>query len=245
MNKKFLLLLLILVCFLSCKLTKNNKDEEVQTSLMIVSENRENSSTNDNFYTFFSEISFAEELISILSSKEDTVFIFPRFLLEMTKPKYISDTLLIYKFISLTNKYEIKLKTCSFNAMKHTFIADTSWQDANKYFVFSNDTIDGKKIYGVDGTIPKREIDIFEVKINDKSITIPLEYYNDLYELKLNFSEAYESKDGKYLYLYLKGSDGAASYTVKFVFDSKRFVTRILTPLCGFDFIDGIKYDCV
>jgi hypothetical protein len=193
-----------------------------------------------------SDVPFKKELFKNLNDLSDTVFIESRLHLERIVPLINLDTQIKYDYTTqLNNKYAILIKTKPFDHSKHSYTADTLWQSENKFYVMSNNIIDGKRVFGVDGTIPTREVDSFNIKINEKIIYFSQSVFDDLYNLNLIFTEIYESKNGQYLYIYLNGSDGAAGYSVKLIFSIEGYVTRICVVLCGFDFIDGIKFDCV
>jgi hypothetical protein len=87
--------------------------------------------------------------------------------------------------------------------------------------------IDGKGFWGTDGEIPKESI--FKLKIikNGKSIIIPNDSYNDLYEPHLEtLSISYGPKNA--IYLSMSNSDGAGGYTIIWVFKDNKYYTRYI-----------------
>ena len=118
-------------------------------------------------------------------------------------------------------------------------------------YIIVRDSIDNKPAYGIDGNQPLTEIKQFKIKWNEKSLSIPDSVFSNLLEIHLCLDylpiEAYITKNNKFLYLYAHASDGAGAYSVKFIFDSKGFVTRIVnTNECtdGYDFLDALPKDC-
>ena len=90
------------------------------------------------------------------------------------------------------------------------------------------------------------EISHLKIKWNKNWLSIPDSAYHNLYEAHLCLGhlpiEAYITKGNKLLFIYLYGSDGAGGYAVKFVFNRKKYLTRIVTTnelIDGYDFLDG------
>ncbi len=109
------------------------------------------------------------------------------------------------------------------------------------------ENINYKKAYGIDiYSKPKKKVGGITIKWDDAQVAIPESAYANLYEP--NSIEAYLSRRKKLLYIYLQGSDGAYSYSVKFVFDKKKYITRLITTnecADGFDFLDATSAgDC-
>lgn len=250
-NLKILLLaLLITGCAEDrAKSTRDKKTESIQSEFVDSANTTpidQKDSALQQKVTWVNDIPFKKELFDRLNNLSDTIYILSRLQLEKLKPVINTDSIVSYNTTSQTNnKYEILIKTKNFDYKNHSFTTDTLWQSEDKFYVMSNNIIDGRKIYGVDGTVPTKEIESFEIEINEKEISFPLNVIDDLYNLNTDLTEVYESRNGQYLYIYMNGADGAASYSVKLVFSSKGYITRIVAVLCGFNFIDGIEFDCV
>ena len=106
--------------------------------------------------------------------------------------------------------------------------------------------IDNEYSYGIDGTVPKFEIEELTIKINKQQIEIPKTTYSHLFEPHFCGTylpmKAFESSNGKYIYLYMNGSDGAGGYSVKWIFSRNQYISKIVSTvefMNGFDFIDG------
>ncbi|GAB4403177.1 MAG: hypothetical protein OHK0039_02010 [Bacteroidia bacterium] len=111
---------------------------------------------------------------------------------------------------------------------------------AHRYTYFEGsdsliETIDGQAAYGAVDRIPRMSIDSLTLHIDGRSVKVPPAAYRDLYDPSLCDSElfrqpiaVYPSLNGRYLYLYLYGGQGAGTYFAKLVFDKNRYLTRIL-----------------
>jgi hypothetical protein len=111
----------------------------------------------------------------------------------------------------------------------------------------SRHLIPTKQVYGKDGGLPSLEVREFDVNWNGVRLRIPKESFANLYEFHLPSIETYVSRTMGCLYVYVSASDGAGSYSVKFVFNKTGFVTRLIsTNECtdGFDCVDGIPTRC-
>jgi hypothetical protein len=98
--------------------------------------------------------------------------------------------------------------------------------------------------------MPRTEIKSMSIKWNKINLAIPDSAFSNFYEPHICLDylpvEAYIFKN-QYLYLYIIGSDFADGFSVKFVFDKRKYLTRIVGTnemTDGFDFLDGTaKYD--
>jgi hypothetical protein len=97
--------------------------------------------------------------------------------------------------------------------------------------------IDGNHFWGTDGTIPNSEISLILIILNNDSISIPVNAYNDLFNPNLCYTEAnkiqcyttlFRSKNKKRMYLTMLNSDGAGAYFVCWVFQNGKYLTRIV-----------------
>ena len=196
----------------------------------------------NNRKQFIKDIPFYTELVSKLNSKKDTIYICSRHLLDKFRTIEKRDSIVIYKY----NQYEITIKAKDFNRDKHTLdLVDTVWKSNGKVdYLKAKNLIDGNKAYGIDGSIPNTELSEFRIKINQEVFQLPDKYFKDNFNVNLQNTEAYLSPDSSFFYVYVSGSDAAGSYSTKYVLGKNGYVTRIMIEYCGFDFIDGISYDC-
>lgn len=157
--------------------------------------------------------------------------------------------------LSTGEKLEIDIRQKPFIPSEHSLgIVDTTYSEYNgnkiAYYQIKDDLIDGTEAYGIDGNLPRFEIDNFSIRIENRVISIPKNAYSDLYEphfcSKYNTVQVYESSNGKYIYVYMSASDGAGSYDVKWIFSKGRYISRIISGveyMNGFDAIDGVLSD--
>ena len=196
---------------------------------------------------------FKDELMAHLISPKDTIYIQDRHHLEKITGLKSTDTNAIINYSTKSgDKVSVSISIGSFEPAKHKlYLSDTVYKFIHNekridYLKIKN-LIDGKRAYGIDGDFPKTEIKSFKLKYNDKWLTIPKSSFANFYELHLESIEAYLSKDKTLIYIYINGSDGAGSYSLKFVFDKSKYITRLIsTNECtdGFDFLDALPKDC-
>jgi hypothetical protein len=193
-----------------------------------------------------------QELYNNLENPSDSLFIIDRITLEQLKEYKCEDSIVLLEYNNSTGDHiVIKIEVGNFIPSKHILnLEDIVFKYIHgkkiiDYFI-AKDSIDNKYAYGVDGLIPKNEIKEITIKWNGKDLFIPKNAYSDLFEPHICENNAreiefYKTKDN-FLFIYLSGSDGAGSYSVKFIFNKKKYVTRIIGTnemTDGFDFIDG------
>jgi hypothetical protein len=193
-----------------------------------------------------------QELIESLISPSDSIYISDRNKLEKITGHKCSDNILTYNYTSkIKDNIVIKIDQGLFDPSQHNLeIADTVYkfihgENRVDYLKVKN-IIDNKHSYGIDGSIPKSEITSLEISWNNQEVSIPDTAFVNLYQphlcSKYSATEVFLSKNNKNLYIYISGSDGAGGYSVKFIFDRVKYLTRIISTnemTDGFDFIDG------
>lgn len=192
---------------------------------------------------FIKDIPFYNELLSKLDDTKDTIYICSRHLLEKFKPLENHDSLVKLEY----KQYEVIIKSKVFNENVHSLdLVDTIWKSNGKVdYLKTKNLIDGRKAYGIDGNIPRTELSEFIIKVNQEVIKVSNKYFNDIFNVNLEKTEVYFDPARNLIFVYINGSDAAGSYSVKYVINKTGYITRIITDFCGFDFIDGINYDCV
>ncbi|MDY0083091.1 MAG: hypothetical protein RBR74_07915 [Ignavibacteriaceae bacterium] len=248
MNKLLLITLLTLSFLISCH---NNKTDAQQKEQII-----EKKDTVDSIKKglinevklekkYFKDIPFYKELQSKLSNEKDTSYICSRHTLNKVNRINVTDSMVSVEHSENDIEYKIEIKLKRFNPKEHVLeLVDTIWKPNGKVDALKvKNIIDNHISYGIDGNAPKFEIANFSIKINNDFIEIPANFYSDIYEINLGNTEAYYFNN-ETLFIYLNGSDAAGSYSVKYVIGSNGYKTRILAEYCGYDFIDGINYDC-
>jgi len=196
---------------------------------------------------------FRSELMAQFISPKDTIYIQDRHHLEKLTVLQSTDTTATLNYTTKTgDKISIYIHCGKFEPTKHKLhLYDTIYKfihNENRVdYLVSKDLIDGKRAYGIDGGLPRTEIKELKIKWNGKWLVIPDSSFANFYEIHTKTIEAYISEDKKFIYLYISASDGAGSYSVKFVFNKNGFVTRLIsTNECtdGFDFIDALPKEC-
>ena len=192
---------------------------------------------------------YRDELIQGLENPKDTIYVQDRKKLEKfsEQQKYKDSAVVNYK-TKAGVQFHILLASAPFDRSKHKIKpADSFFQVVNGRrqldYISGNDRIDNRKAYGIDSDFPKKEIKELKIKWGEHWLMIPKTACTNLFEP--NFIEAYFSKNKQLLYLYMSGSEGAGSYSVKFVFNKTGYITRLIgTNECmdGFDFLDATGY---
>jgi hypothetical protein len=122
--------------------------------------------------------------------------------------------------------YDLHLTIIDFDSTRHRIRREREYGFVEK--------IDGRRPYGVDGDMPDTEFGRFEITIDGKRLKIPRTAYSDLFQPRFyaDFIEAFESRDGRRLYLQMSASDGAGAYTVTWAFDHERYLSREISDEC-------------
>jgi hypothetical protein len=145
------------------------------------------------------------------------------------------------------NTYAITITSRTFDSARHRIGWERDHAEPKYRWV---GWIDGRRFYGTDGTMPQDEFDSFIVTINGRDIDIPKgacsRFYNPNFCSYFGGGasvEAYESSDGRHLYIYMGASDGAGAYSIKWVFDHKRWLTYMvgLLDFSGNEMMDGLN----
>ncbi len=194
-----------------------------------------------------------KELYACLNNSADSVYIQDRAALQELAGSSCTKTEVRYHSVTKQGELiQIGIKTKPFVASMHQLkLTDTSYvvahgkKKVDSVWVINN--IDNVRVYGIQGNKPKTELSTFVILRNNKMIQFPKQFYTDFYNAVLceheRSIEAYITLDGEYLYVYMHGgNDNQASYTVKFIFDRTKYITRIVNThpcLRDFDFIDG------
>ena len=118
----------------------------------------------------------------------------------------------------------IVIESKSFDKKKHKFGYDKHYKDFLQ-------TVDGRPIYGTDGTMPTQAITL-TIKNGISRIPLPRPAYNDLFQPNLETAKAFLSIDGRRLYVYMMNSDGAGSYEIVWIFKDGKYLRRVVEHNC-------------
>lgn len=199
---------------------------------------------------------FRHELFESLLNPADSIYVMDRKLLERVAGMTCNDKVVAIKSkIQNGDKIEIKIENGDFEPTKHRiYLYDTIPEIVNGRKLYDlmevKNLIDNRYSYGIDGTMPRTEIKSMSIKWNEMNLAIPDSAFSNLYEphlcSELLAVEAYIFNN-KNLFVYINASDFAGGYSVKFVFDKEKYLTRIITTnemTNGYDFLDGTaKYE--
>lgn len=195
---------------------------------------------------------FRKELISYMEKPADTIYIQDRKQLEKIHGLQCNDTSATFDFRTKSGEsIYLSIHSKPFDASSHTTdLTDTTYVIVNNEkridHIIVKGIIDGKQAYGVDGGYPKSELNDIKIKWNGSWLVIPDSAFHNLYEVHLCNKdapvEAYLANHKSLLYIYISASDGAGSYSVKFIFNRQKYITRIINRneiTDGYDFLDA------
>lgn len=86
--------------------------------------------------------------------------------------------------------------------------------------------INGKKIWGTDGDVPKKQYGQAYLKIGNDKIYLPVD---NLFEPNLGYTLVNIDKSKKTIYVSVLNSDGAGGYAVLWIIEKGKFKERITT----------------
>ncbi|MEI8279446.1 MAG: hypothetical protein WCG87_06755 [Bacteroidota bacterium] len=191
---------------------------------------------------------FHDELVNDIENSKDTVYIFDRTKLErLNSIKQLDNAAEISCKTKNGDSINLLITSSQFNSSKHkVHLADTVYKFIHNRkevdYLIEKNIIDGKKFYGFYGEVRRIEISKLKIKWGRNWLIVPRRAYSNLFEPHFSSLEAYLSENKKLLFIYLHGADGADSYSVKFVFNEKQYLTRLITTIeCvdGYDFLDA------
>ncbi len=85
--------------------------------------------------------------------------------------------------------------------------------------------IDGRPIWGADGSFPKTQVSGIDVKINEQEIAIHKAFYCDIYECDNDF-KIYKREETYFVTQF--NSDGTGAYDIVWVFDKNGLKQRYI-----------------
>jgi hypothetical protein len=88
------------------------------------------------------------------------------------------------------------------------------------------ETIDGIRVWGRDGDLPRWEYKSIRIKLRGKEILVPYEGLQNLYEPNLMNTIAHYDSDSRTLYIESMNSDGAGGYAVMWKITGSKYAGR-------------------
>ncbi len=171
---------------------------------------------NEVFWYNYEEIEQEKEWISIYIPKND-------YSLGKSEPSYIVG------FIHKSRLLPLE-KLQKYTGNDFIFEYELSDFDGTNRIIDKQDgkwitAIDGRPVWGVDGNLPKIQVDDIKVVIEGQNIEIHEVFYSDLYECDNNISIY---KNGDTYFVHQWNSDGAGSYEVVWVLDKNGLKQRLV-----------------
>lgn len=113
--------------------------------------------------------------------------------------------------------YSIQLETQKFNPKNHILTKEAG-------IIYA---IDGKDFFGTDGLLPQTEYKSFKILFKGKEVTIPKEYYANLYNARPKEIKLTYNKELNQYYLFGTFGDGAGVYDALWVLENGKIVKHI------------------
>ena len=136
---------------------------------------------------------------------------------KLTKKQIIENEVIL-----ANRKVEIKITEKEFEKTKHSF--KYYKENPNQLYL-----IDEKEIFGTDGNIPKKEYNSIVIKIDTLKIELPNEAIENLYEPKLEFTNANFDEKTETYYIQSLNGDGAGGYAIIWIIEKGKYKKRITT----------------
>ena len=123
----------------------------------------------------------------------------------------------VYKDSCITENdtLTLKIKSSKFNLQGHKIRRKSNIVEL----------IDGKRVWGTDGGLPKISISRVEVIIKGEKVIIPPSAYDDLYEPSFNTTQIY-IRDDNIIYIEMTNSDGAGGYSIIWTIKNGKYFGR-------------------
>jgi len=104
--------------------------------------------------------------------------------------------------------------------------------------------VDGHMALGVDGNVPRVEIQSIDFFFDGKKVTVPRRLYADLYEPNLdkNYFATKIGDDESSLLVFMAGSDAAGGYQVIWVLRKDGRHSRFSTPCSDCDYTGFLSF---
>ena len=139
----------------------------------------------------------------------------------------------------------VSSNTVEFSHENHSVFIETgrfrSTRHHLKYFRLSGYLykIDGRYFWGIDGKVPRRQIETLQVVIDENPVKIPSYAYNDIFEpnlcIRYLFSRTvscdvavYLSNDGERIYIYMQNGEIPSLYEITWIFRRGKYIGRVV-----------------
>lgn len=140
-----------------------------------------------------------------------------KYLSEFTKIPLIKETQTKVIFQKDSLNITIESKKFDPNVAKLTYFKNNKSQ---------LDKINGKRFWGTDGDIPKKVYKFIKVTMRNKTIELPLDSFEDLFEPSFFNTKINYNKKDDILYIYSSNSDGAGSYEIVWIIEKGKYKER-------------------
>lgn len=125
------------------------------------------------------------------------------------------------EIIFSNNHIEVKVLEKKFQKEKHTF------EYVEKY-PNQLQKIDGKHFWGTDGNLPTTEYQGISIKINNSTLQLPKESFEDLFEPNLANTKVNYNNNDDIIYISAMNSDGAGGYLVVWKVENGKYKERFI-----------------
>lgn len=143
-----------------------------------------------------------------------------------SKLKYIKSYQTIPPTVRDANKATFASGSIKVNIVSGKF----NFKENEKDFTstLQGDFYKGQQVWGIDGTIPKTHYISITAQIGNKTIQIPAEEIENLFQIDNKSTTCYYDRENDTLYISMNNSEGAGSYVGLFIIEKGQYKKRVL-----------------
>ncbi|MGN7863031.1 SH3 domain-containing protein [Chryseobacterium sp. 22458] len=140
--------------------------------------------------------------------------------------KYIESYQKVPSIVRDANKAIFKSGNIKVNIISGKFNFKENEKDFSS--TLYGDFYKGQQVWGIDGTIPKTHYLSITAQIGDKTIQVPAEEIENLFQVSNQSAACYYDRENDTLYISVNNSEGAGSYVGLFIIEKGQYKKRVL-----------------
>jgi hypothetical protein len=182
---------------------------------------------NDSIFNIGDEDNDGEsDWIKIYMEGGTEGYVYKSRILALSKLKFLKN-IKIYKdsCVAINDSLAVTIKSKTFNSKFHKLTYSKAIPDKNIREELLK--IDGHRIWGTDGDLPKTKVVCLKAVKNGIPITIPDMAFNDLYEPNFKSIHVYIGKNDTF-YIEMDNSDGAGAYSIIWIIKNNHYLKRYI-----------------
>lgn len=140
--------------------------------------------------------------------------------------KYVSEYTKIPIIKQTQNNFIFKKDSLNITFESKKFDPKTAKLTYLKNYKSVLDKINGKKIWGTDGDLPRTTYKLITVEIGNKAIEFPKDAFDDLFEPNFYYTKINYNQKNDILYISSSNGDGAGGYEVLWIIEKGKYKER-------------------